>query len=363
MESLIFKCPINQVSFGNVSLNLLREMYKKGMSIAHFPIGNVDASVYDKLDSELKEWLQSSINNRFKLLKKDIPTLQLWHINGSENRITKDHHLISFYELDSPTESEKNIVDIHDSVMFSSSYASKAFKSVGCSNVSNVHVGFDPDFHKTGKTYLKDKIHFGLMGKWEKRKHTAKIIKLWADKYGNNYNYQLSCCINNPFIKPEQLNQLIGQALEGKQYGNINFLPFLKTNSEVNEMLNAIDIDLTGLSGAEGWNIPSFNASALGKWSIVLNATSHKDWANESNSIIVEPSGKSPAYDGTFFHQGAPFNQGNIYEFNSDEVVSKMEQAETVCKKENSEGLKLQEKFSYKNMLESVLKTIDKNSK
>ena len=361
MDSLIFKCPINPVSFGNVSFNLLREMFRREIAVAHFPIGNVDASVYDKISKELKEWLQSAIDNRYKLLKKDVPTLQLWHINGSENRITSKQHLITFYELDQPTEAEKNIVNIQDSVMFSSKYSSQSFKSVGCNNVSSIPIGFDPDFHKTGKKYLEGKIHFGLMGKWEKRKHTAKILKIWAEKYGNNYNYQLSCCINNSFLKPEQLNQFVGEALEGKQYGNINFLPFLKTNSEVNELLNAIDIDLTGLSGAEGWNLPAFNATALGKWSLVLNATSHKDWATEDNSLLVEPSGKTPAYDGIFFQQGAPFNQGNIYDFDNDEVVSKMEEAETKCKEENTEGLELQKDFSYSRTLDSVLSNIENN--
>ena len=361
IDKLIFKCPVNSVSFGNVSLNLLREMFNREMVISHFPIGKVDASVYDKLSPDFKSWLESSIKNRFKTLNKDIPTLQLWHINGSENRITGKHHLITFYELDCPTETEKNIIDIHDSVMFSSSHASKSFKSVGCGNVSNIPIGFDPDFHKTNKKYLENKIHFGLMGKFEKRKHTAKIIKLWADKYGNNYNYQLSCCVHNPFLKPEQLNQFIHSALEGKQYGNINFLPFLKTNSEVNEFINAIDIDLTGLSGAEGWNLPSFNATALGKWSIVLNATSHKDWANPENSILVEPTSKTEAYDGIFFNKGADFNQGMINDFNLDEVSSKMEEAELKCKEENTEGLKLQNIFSYKNMLDSVIKNIENN--
>jgi hypothetical protein len=361
MDKLVFKCPINNVSFGNVSINLLREMFYRDISVSLFPIGNPDISVYDKLSKEFKDWLQSSIDNRYKLLDKELPTLQLWHINGSENRITSKSHLITFYELDQPTESEKNIVKIHDSVMFSSSYSSKNFKSIGCNNSSSLHVGFDPDLFKTNKEYLKDKIHFGLMGKFEKRKHTGKILKLWAEKYGNNYNYQLSCCINNPFIKPDQLNQLIGQALDGKQYGNINFLPFLKTNSEVNEFLNAIDIDLTGLSGAEGWNLPSFNASALGKWSIVLNETSHRDWAKPDNCILVESKSKTPAYDGTFFHKGAVFNQGNIFEFNDDEVLSKMEKAESICKSENKEGLKLQEKFSYKNMLDKIVRNIEIN--
>ena len=359
MNKLIFKCPINSVSFGNVSINIMRELFKKELSVSHFPIGQFDASVYDKINNEFKEWLQTSSNNRFKTLDKNSPTVQLWHINGSENRITKESHLITFYEVDEPTESEKNIVNIHDSVMFSSSYAAKIFKSIGCENVKYLPIGFDPDFHRTDKKYLEGKIHFGLMGKFEKRKHTARIIRAWAKKYGNNYNYQLSCCITNPFLKPEQLNQLINHALEGKRYGNINFLPFLKTNSEVNEFLNAIDIYLGGLSGAEGWNLPSFNATALGKWSIVLNATSHKDWANDKNSILVEPSGKIPCYDNQFFHQGQPFNQGNIYDFNDEEVIMKMEEAEEKCKTENTEGLKLQNEFSYGKTVDKLLEYIN----
>ena len=100
MQEIIFKCPINSLSFGNVSYNLLREMFRRGITVGHFPIGNPDASAF-LVDKDLQEWLQSCINNRYKLLKKDTPTLQLWHLNGSENRITRDQFLLTFYELDS----------------------------------------------------------------------------------------------------------------------------------------------------------------------------------------------------------------------------------------------------------------------
>jgi len=196
------------------------------------------------------------------------------------------------------------------------------------------------------------------MRKLEKRKHTGKIIQAWAEKYGNNYKYQLSCCITNPFFQPQQMNQAISQVLKGKRYGNINFLPYLKTNSEVNDFLNAIDIDLSGLSGGEGWNLPSFNATALGKWSIVLNGTSHKDWATPTNSILVEPNGKVDAEDGIFFTKKQSFNQGQIYTFDTDEVVVKMEEAEQKISTENSEGLKLQNDFTYSRTLDEILTII-----
>lgn len=356
MKKIIYKAPLNAVSFGNVSYNLLREMYKRKISVSFFPIGNIDINSFDKIDPDFKVWMESCVNNRFTSIHKDTPTLQLWHINGSENRITSRQTLFSFYEVDNPTVAEKNLVDLQDNVIFSSSFAAEKFELIGCENTCAIPLGFDEDFGPTNKEYLKDKIHFGLFGKFEHRKHTAKILSLWAKKYGDNYDYQLTCCITNPFFKPEQMNQLIGQALEGKRYGNINFLPFLRTNSEVNDALNSIDIDLTGLSGGEGWNLPSFNATALGKWSIVLNASSHQDWATSDNSLLIDPKGKVSAIDGQFFIQGHPFNQGNIYTFDDDLVVSKMEEASSLAKKPNKEGKKLASQFTYKKTLDSILK-------
>ena len=330
-------------------------MYERKMSVSFFPIGNVDISAFDKVDSDFKVWLEACGNNRYTSVSKDTPTLQLWHLNGSENRLTPRQALFTFYELDNPTVAEKNLADLQDLVIFSSSFAAEKFELIGCENVCHIPIGFDKDFGPTGKEYLKDTTHFGLFGKFEKRKHTSKILSLWAKKYGNNFDYQLTCCVTNPFFKPEQMNQMIGQALEGKRYGNINFLPYLRTNSEVNDALNSIDIDLTGLSGGEGWNLPSFNATALGKWSIVLDASSHKDWATPKNSVLVGTKGKENSADGLFFTQGQQFNQGNIYTFDDDEVIAQMEHAETLAKKENTEGLKLQKEFTYKKTLDSIL--------
>ena len=360
MKKIILKAAFNNLSFGNVSYNIARELYKADVKTSIFPIGNnFDFSAFDKISEDFKKWMESSTNSRLTTIKKDVPCLSLWHINGSEETIGNKSFLYSFYELDNPTFTEKNIVDLHDSVIFSSSHAKDSFENVNCENVHNVPLGFDEDFFETGKSYLEDKIHFGIMGKWEKRKHTGKIIKLWAKKYGNNPKYQLTCCVVNPFFKEQEMNQIIAQAFEGKNYGNINFLPRVKTNSEVNEYLNAIDIDLSGLSGAEGWNLPAFNSSCLGKWSVVLNSTSHKDWANSDNCILVEPSGQESSEDGVFFKKDLPFNQGSINTFDEDFVISKLEEAEKKCAEKNTEGIKLKEIFTYKKTLDSILKIIN----
>jgi hypothetical protein len=356
---ILFEAPFNSLSFGNVSYNILRELRKKNIEVGIFPVGEVDIKAFEP-KPEFVKFLQEGINRRFDFLREDIPALRVWHINGAENRKNPNQYLYTFYECNQPTYFEKSIVESQKRTIFSSSYAKNLFEKEGSQKSSYAPLGFDPDLVTSSERYVDHVVHFGLMGKFEKRKNTAKILKAWAKKYGNDNKYLLTCCVGNPFFKPEQMEACISQALEGKRYTNINFLPRLSLNSEVNEFLNAIDVDLTGLSGGEGWNLPAFNATALGKWSIVLNETSHKDWANENNAILVESSGEFDSDDKAFFQKGAPFNQGTFFDWNEDVVISKMEIAESKARNINQEGRKLATEFSYERTVDSILNQIEK---
>jgi hypothetical protein len=346
---LIVEAPLNSLSFGNVSYNFLREIFKSGLKIAYFPIGEPDLSAMNP-SQDFLAWLNESLARRFDSLSRNLKTLRLWHLNGSDFLRSRKQYLLTFYECNKPTELERKIASLHDKTLFSSNHASELFE-----NSDVFKLGFDEDFFITNKKYINGVVHFGLFGKFEKRKHTAKIIKTWLKKYGNNNKYLLTCCITNPFFKPEMMQQVVAQTLEGKQYSNINFLPWLKTNSEMNDVLNAIDIDLTGLSGGEGWNLPAFNATCLGKWSIVLNGTAHKDWATEDNSILVQPTGEQESEDGVFFNKNSPFNQGSFLDFDEESLLNAMSLAETKAGQFNSSGALLGQTFTYKRALEDIL--------
>ena len=361
--NILFEAPLNQVSFGNVTYNILKVLFKKvqqdpSFKVSYFPIGNVELSAFDKMPKDFTLWVKSLIDSRFTNLSKDAITLKLWHINGAEKRMTSRQALLTFYELDQPTVAEKAIVGLQDVTLFSSSYAANSFIGAGNQNVQSVPLGFDPDFHVTGKKYLDGKINFLLMGKFEKRKHTDKIVKMWAKLYGNNPKFQLTCSIINPFLPKDFTQKVI--ASYKQMASNINVLPFVTTNSEVNDILNSADIDLSGLSGAEGWGLPAFNATCLGKWSVVLNATSHKDWATRDNAILVEPNGKIEAYDGVFFKKGSEFNQGNIYDFNEDEAIQAIQKAVALAENKvlNQAGIKLGQNFTYENTVEKICNTL-----
>lgn len=360
---MIFDAPINNLSLGNVSLNIFRELLERGHPVsAFFPVGdNADFSAYDKLDADVRAQMIDLGLNRLKNLKREDPTLKIWHINGSERKLSDNQYLFSFYETDSPTIEEIRILQAQTHTFFSCSETVEIFKKRGVENVSFVPLGFDKDFYKTGKEYLgKGVTHFGLIGKWEKRKNTERIIKTWLKLFGGKKEYQLTCLVDNPFFRPEIMEQLKMQATGGKHWNNINWLPRLKTNSEINEFHNAIDIDLSGISNGEGWNFGVFNSACLGNVCVVSNCTAHKDWAQGDNIVLVEPEGKELAADGVFFNNGGPFSQGRFYKISDEAIEEGILKGYGVFK--NSMGKydrsDLIEKFSYKRTVDEILKVM-----
>ena len=353
---LLVNAPINALSFGNVSVNILRELYKKNIDLIFFPIGEkVELSAYDKVDQDFIKYLQERTNNRFEKIDKNIPSLKLWHVFGSESRYTKNQSLFTFHEVSEVTPIEKNLLNLQDNILVSSNYTKSIFELNGLSNVTYVPLGFDTDFHLTGRSYLPEKIHFGLMGKFENRKNSSRIIKTWLKLFGNKSEYQLTCAITNQFLEKSRFQNELLKIMDGKHYNNVNFLPYMQMNSEVNDYLNSIDIDLGGLSGGEGWNLPSFNATALGKWSVVINATAHKDWATKDNSILIEPSCLKDCYDDIFFKKGQAFNQGQFFDISDEEMENAILKSVSYAKTPNPEGLKLQKQFTYEKTVETIL--------
>lgn len=353
---LLVELPLNRLSLCQFGYNVLRELYKRGDNIGVFPIGDTDLSAY-KPSAEFMKWLQGCVDKRFQLLKRDVPAARIWHIHGSDNLRTPNQCLLTFYEASQPSDYEKTIVALQNKTLFSSDYSAEKFAGVG--NVGQFSCGFDPDFTPRGdKQHFPNKTCWGLIQKFEYRKQTEKIIRAWVKKYGNNKDHVLNLLVNNPFFKPEDNQNLLAKSFSGKRYWNVNVLPPLSTNDEVRQLQEQTDIDLGGLSGGEGHNLPSFNATAMGKWSIVSNNTSHKDWATAENSILVEPDHEFPVYDGVFFRQDSPVNHGVFYGISEENMIAAFEKAEKFAKTPNPEGEKLRETFSYKKVVDNILKQL-----
>lgn len=354
--------PINNLSFGQVSVAILREFYRRGLTPNVFPLQNqvdISSQVPDK---GFEQWLNHCIGKAHREASRNNPSYKLWHINGSLGSYSKsDSRLIVFHELDALTQSEINVLKNQDKVYVTSTYTQSVFKMFGVES-EYLPLGFDShNFRQLEKRPKIDGVtSMSIFGKWEPlRKGHAQMLRAWVKKYGNNPKYRLNLSVTNPFIKAENLNQMIGQALEGRQYYNLNFLLFQNSNAEYNSTLQAGEIALC-MGKAEGRDLPCYHATAMGAWPVAMNGHAYKDYLNSDNAILVNPNGKEVAHDGIFFinGHGNQWNQGNVFTFSDDEFVAAMEEAEKRAEKGiNVAGLELQ-KRTYKETVDVLLKDL-----
>ena len=72
--NLIADIPINNLSFGNVGVNILRELYTRNSTVSLFPRGTADLRSFNKLPDDFKSRIERSTNDKQKNLDKDLPT-------------------------------------------------------------------------------------------------------------------------------------------------------------------------------------------------------------------------------------------------------------------------------------------------
>lgn len=357
---LNLELPINSTSFGQISVCILRELKGRGINPNLFCIGNVDLSTQPE-DHEFAGWINHCINKGPRSYKRTTPCVKLWHLNGSHNRISDKTILISFVETDSPTETELNIVRNNNKVLFTCNYTTNIFKDFGADNVYTIPLGFDRwNFKVANRPGIDDRTVWFLGGKFElMRKRTGKVLNAWARKFGNDRNHMLHAAVYNPFLNQQDNQTLINQALENKKYWNIQFFGYLKTNAEYNALLNVSNIVLA--MGTECFGLPEFQSVALGKHALVLNAAGYKEWATNENSVLINPSSKIPVYDNIFFRKGLDYNQGSVFDWDIENFFEATNKVIERVKNDpvNHEGLKLQEKFSYKNTVDAILKHLE----
>ena len=355
-----FEVPLNNISFGQTSVVILRELFNRGIKPPLIPISNtkqIDISAQAQ-DEQFNQNLNECLKKQGRYCDK---TFKLWHINGSVNSLGREQTLLTFHETDSLTQDEVNILSKSKNIIVTSTYSQRVFEEFGI-DTHYVPLAFDSwNFRKLDKKYHNDdRITFSIVGKMEHRKRTVKTIKTWLQKYGNSKKYFLQVAAHNPFLKPEDLKECYQEALGGKIYSNITFFDWMPTNVVFNDFLNSTDIILA-MSGAEAFGLPEFHATALGKHCVGHYATGYKSWMNPENAVLVNSSSKITSHDGKFFMTGDRFNQGSFYDWAPDMFLAACDEA--IRKHEanpvNEAGLLLQEKFSTKRMVDSILQILD----
>lgn len=349
---------INSLSFGFCSYNILRKLHTNGVQPNLFTIGEPDYSSFDKMDDDFKFFIEGSRRKAFKHYSRKDPCIKLWHLHGSEQSCSDETVLFSFYELDSPTKEELNIIKNQKIVLFSCRETVEMFREeYGCDNVDYCPLGFDETHFKKVKVppIKEGAIVFGIYGKFEKRKHHQEAIRAWVKHFGDKSDYLLNIAISNPFLNDQQNQAVLHNIFNGIKPSNVNCLPFVPVLSQFNQVLNAADIVIDA-SGAEGFSLPSFHSLGLGKHGVIHNCSAMKDWANNENAVLFNPRGKESAMDNMFFHEGGMYNQGNIYSFDEDAFIAACEEAIERYKKNpvNEAGKSLVQKYTWDNTVDKI---------
>lgn len=357
---------VNPISFGYISVGIMKEFFKRQIDFNLFPIhNNLDWSCFDKIDDNFKNYVNTSASNSIKRFNINNNSFRLWHIAESWHRIGKNKNtLLTFHELDQLTEEEVNILNSYDVIFVTSTFSKRVFEDCGVrSKVVYTPMGVDNEifFNNNQSRAFKDIIVFSIFGKVEKRKRTVQTVQAWISKYANNPRYKLHLYITNPFFKPEQMQQVYAQIFNNQPKPfNIDIFPYLPNNSTLNAAYNTTDI-VIDMSGGESISLGSLNCVAMGKHAIVNWNSGIKDWANEENAVLVKPNGKEPVYDGIFFHPNSKFNNGNIYTYNTDEFINSCELAIKRFESNpvNENGKKLLNTYSFKQGVDLIINELN----
>lgn len=362
MTSFNLELPLNNLSFGQTSVQIIRELFRREIFPPIIPIlaqgnRNIDISAQPP-DETFNNKLQDCIRRQAEYCDK---SFKLWHINGAVNSLGRDQTLLTFHETDELTKDEINILKRNRNTIVTSESTKALFSNYGIDS-HYVPLAFDTqNFQTISKKYFDDgRIVFLLVGKFEHRKRTAKTIKTWLKRFGNNPKYFLQVAAHNHFLPPEELKNTYSDLLGGKLYSNVTFFDWMPTNAAFNDYLNSGNIVLA-MSGGEAFGLPEFHATALGKYCVGHYATGYKSWMTEQNSVLVRSSCKIPAADGKFFNKGDRFNQGSFYDWEPDLFIAGCEEAIRNFEKNpvNESGLELQKTHTIEKMVDSFLNIIN----
>jgi hypothetical protein len=67
---LLVEAPLNSLSLGNVTINILKELKNKNVEVGLFPVGNVDIQAYN-LSKDFTDFLQFD-HSTFHFLHRDL---------------------------------------------------------------------------------------------------------------------------------------------------------------------------------------------------------------------------------------------------------------------------------------------------
>jgi len=296
MKKINIVCPVNQLGYGIVSTNIVKEIAKK-LDVFLWPIGQIDKSINDYQFFE-------DLNKKSDFYDKDAPSLKIWHQNDLSMHPSKGiRTALPIFELEPLQKHEVHQMNCMDIIFLPTQWAVDiAINSGVKTKIFKTPFGVDHSiFDKPKQALNKNKFTFLNVGKWEIRKGHDILIKAFQKAFPSDNDVELIMHCDNPFLNEEERNNWESYYSSDKR---IKISHRFKTQQELFELMSYADCGVFP-ARAEGWNMELAEMLSMGKNCIATNATAHKEFVNNEICELINVDKLVKAYDNKwFFGQG-----------------------------------------------------------
>jgi glycosyltransferase involved in cell wall biosynthesis len=341
------------LGYGHAAFNIIKALYKMGMSISYFPIGQPQLTTGQEDAVIIKECVQNGANFSY-----DAPTLKIWHEFALHDRIGRGKlYTMSFFELDVLNNTKIHHLNHSDHILSPSTWAKDVMVTHQITPPITVcPMGVDSSIFKPLQLpNSDDTFRFLNVGKIEVRKGHDVLIEAFNEAFSLDDNVELCMMWTNPFLKPDQVKEWVN-LYKGSKLGNkIQFIGQVKTDHELANIMNICDAGIFPTK-AEGYCLPALQMLSCGQPIIITDYSAHTEFVTDKNSYLINITDKEMAYDGIWFKGEGEW--GKIGNEQKDQMIEHMRHLYKNRPK-NPEGIKTGKYYTWERTGKIILETIN----
>jgi glycosyltransferase involved in cell wall biosynthesis len=329
MSNLNLICPINQLGYGIVSLNMLKALDRMGAEPALWVIGNGEAPTTEHKVIQAAAERTGKFNNYSSCLR-------IWHQFDMAQFVGRGKRMgYTFWEMDRLRPVEIHHLSQLDVLFVPSRWAkdiaiscgviSSAIEVLPCAvdthlfkpglsarprECAELRMG-NTSFHggppqplsvDWGKPIEGNPTVFLNVGKWEIRKGHDVLLQAFLKAFTPQDNVRLVMNCANPFLTVEDQQEWVRYYKEHELGDKVYVVPNrLPTQADLAVLMAQADCGVFP-ARAEAWNLDAAEMMAMGKEVIITNYGGHTEFCNDANSRLIVGGEMEPAVDGKWFH-------------------------------------------------------------
>lgn len=355
-QKVTLQCPINQLGYGIVGNNLLKELNKIA-DITLFPIGQVQPT------SQEEAGLVQECANRQSEFDPSAPCIKVWHEHSLAERIGKGKYFgFPIFELNAFDQIRLKNLECCDDIVVCSNWARDIIlqqMDIAENKVHVVPLGVDRNiFNESVNKVSENQCIFGNFGKWEVRKGHDVLFRAFKMAFSDDVkDVKLFMMCTNPFPQAAQQVQQFEQMYTSDT--RVTLLPRVNTQQELAQIMGQIHCGIFP-ARAEGWNLELLEMMSMGKPVIATNYSGHTQFCNAENCRLIQTEKTEPAFDGVWFNgqfgQWASLGQPQV-----QQLADHMRDFYENWKRgniDNPAGIETAKQFSWENTAQKLLEAI-----